>query len=280
MIRHIMASPHPPPPAAARAWHRHRHLLAQFTRRAIAQQTRGSFLGVTWWLLDPFLNLALYSIVFGVFMRGHRGRIDEFGMLGFPLFIFIGLTLLGIINETLGRSSHTILAHANLVKKVVFPLPLLTVAEMGPTVLRVCIESLIIFLAVLLGGIGFHWQWVVLPLLILPAILMALGGGWAIAAIGVYFRDLQHLIRFTTNLLFYCSAVFYDEDLIRRVPALWQVLRYNPILQIVDEARKIILFHDPVNWTLIALLNLGGILSAWVGYRVFQGLRDGFADVL
>lgn len=263
-----------------RFWTRHWHLLAQFTRRAVAVETRGSALGALWWVLDPFLNLALYSTVFGIFMRGHRGRIDEFGMLGFPLFIFIGLTFLNVVTETLGQSNHTILGHANLVKRVVFPLPLLTLAEMGPRLLRLAISGVIIALAVLAGGIGFHWQWVVLPLIVLPALLISLGLGWALAALGVYFRDLQHLIRFLSNLLFYISAVFYDEDIVRKTPFLWDVLKYNPMLQIIDEARKILLFHDPVNWELIGLLNLGGTVVAVGGFILFQKLRDGFADVL
>lgn len=268
------------PPGIRAFWKRHYHLLAQFAGRAVAVQTRGSFLGMLWWLLDPFLNLTLYSIVFGLFMRGHRGRLDELGPFAFPIFIFVGLTLLGVINETLGQSPHAVLGRASLVKKVVFPLPLLTLADLAPTALRAVLGGVITIVAVLATGIGFSWQWFLLPLVVIPAFLIALGGGWILAGVGVYFRDSQYIIRFFTNLLFYCSAVFYDEDVIRKLPPLWNVLKFNPILQLIDEARKILLFHDPVNWTVIGLLNVGGAVFAWIGYKAFTSLSKGFADVL
>jgi lipopolysaccharide transport system permease protein len=111
----------------SKSWGRlleHRQLLVRFTRRYIERQTKGSWLGLFWVLLNPLLMLGLYSVVFGVIMGSSFGVAEDPGPYDFPLGIFIGLTVLGLVTETMGQSSNLILASENLVKKVVFPIHL------------------------------------------------------------------------------------------------------------------------------------------------------------
>ncbi len=261
-------------------WIGYGNILSQFTRRAISTQTRGTLLGMVWWLLDPLIMLTMYSVIFGLLMRGGSTATQSLGPIGYPLSIFIGLTLLGVITETMNQSPMAVISQASIVKKVVFPLPILTLAELGPTVLRCGLNFLLILAGACLLGPGLDWQWFLLPLVISPLVLISMGLGWFLASTGVFFRDSRNIMRFGAALLFYCSAVFYDEEMLHQAPWLWNILRFNPILQAIDEARKILLYHEPVNGGIIVALNLIGLLCAWAGYAVFQKLRDGFADVL
>ena len=256
------------------------HILDQFSRRAIAVQTRGSFLGVIWWALDPLLMLGLYSVVFGLIMSGGSAEVRELGTFAFPLYIFVGLTFLGILTEAMAQSPHSILGHANLVKKVVFPVSLLPLADLGASFLRFALNLVLLLVAVQLLGPGLRWSVLLLPLVAGPLLLMAIGAGWIMAGIGVYFRDLQHFVRFTNAVLFYGSAVFYDLAAVRQEPAIWAFLRWNPVLQSIAEARKILLFHEPLNGTVIGALWLTGAAVAVLGWLLLQKLRRGFADVL
>lgn len=256
------------------------HILTQFTRRAVATQTRGTFLGMLWWLLDPLIMLSMYSVIFGLLMQGGSSATRALGPIGYPLSIFIGLTLLAVVTETMAQSPMAIITQSSIVKKIVFPLSILPLAELGPTALRFGLNLCLIALGALFFGPGFHWQWLILPLVFLPLFLLAAGLGWFLASTGVYFRDSRNIMRFASAMLFYCSAVFYDEELLHQAPWLWNILRFNPVLQAIDETRKIILFHEPVNWGVIAALNLVGLAGIFVGLQVFQKLRRGFADVL
>lgn len=256
----------------------HRELLVRFTRRYVERQTKGSWLGLLWLLLNPLLMLGLYSVVFGVIMGSSFGVTDDPGPYDFPLGIFIGLTVLGLVTETMGQSSNLVLASENLVKKVVFPLHLLPVALVGSIFFKTLMSGLMALLFLFLLGDSLSAQALYFPLILLPMVMFALGLSWLLSALGVYFRDSQQLMGFLSTALFYSSAVFYPA---RGVPeAIYAWLKYNPVLQAVELSRDVLLWNLPLEPDKLLYLYLVGIGMSLFGFLSFQGLRNGFADVL
>lgn len=261
-----------------RRFFEHRQLLVRFTRRYIERQTKGSWLGLLWLLLNPLLMLGLYSVVFGVIMGSSFGVAENPGPYDFPLGIFIGLTVLGLVTETMGQSSNLILASENLVKKVVFPIHLLPVALVGSIFFKTLMSGLLAFLFLLLLTDGLGPQALYFPLILLPMVLFALGLSWLLSALGVYFRDSQQLMGFLSTALFYSSAVFYPA---RGIPEpIYAWLKYNPVLQAVELSRDVLLWNIALEPDKLLYLYLSGIGMSIIGFLSFQGLRNGFADVL
>lgn len=256
----------------------HQDLLIRFTVRAIARQTKGSWLGILWVLVSPLLTLALYTVVFGVIMGGDfRVRADA-GAFDYPLGIFIGLSVLGLITETMGSSPMTILSSQNLVKKVVFPLYLLPMANVGSIFFKTLMSALLAMVGVQAVGPGLTWQALWFPLILMPILLLALGLGWLISALGVYFRDSQQLTTFLAMALFYASAVFYPTHIIP--PSIYTYLKWNPVLQAVELSRDVLLWNIPLEPDKLLYVWGVGLAGAAVGLFSFQRLRSGFADVL
>ncbi len=110
---------------------RKRDLWWQFTVRAIEVRYRGSYLGILWAVLNPLLMLGIYFAVFGVIFTSHYGRLKDETATDYAMAMFLGLTLFQLIAETLGASPVLIVGNANLVKKVVFPLEVLPLAQSG-----------------------------------------------------------------------------------------------------------------------------------------------------
>jgi lipopolysaccharide transport system permease protein len=265
-------------------WHRagavlaHRSLLYRFTRRNIERQTKGSWLGLLWFLLNPLLMLGLYSVVFGLIMGGDFRVVENPGPFDFPLGVFIGLTILGLITETMGQSPTLIVSSQNLVKKVVFPLQILPMALVASIFFKTLISSCLALLAIFLvrGSIPLEAVW--FPLILLPVFLFALGISWLFSAFGVYFRDSQQLTAFLGTATFYASAVFYPAS---RIPdPIYAWLQYNPVLQAVELSRDVLLWQLPFSFQTLGFLWVSGLTTCLLGYFCFQGLRQGFADVL
>lgn len=255
-----------------------RHILWQFTKRDIQLQTRGTTLGFAWWILNPLLMLGLYTVVFGMVMGGHFPENNQNNPYNYPLGIFIGLALLGLVNECFGQSTFAIISKPNLVEKVVFPTELLSMAQAGSSILRMAINLVLAVIGIVIIGPGLTWESLYLPILLLPLIMIAVGFGWAGSAIGVYFRDSQHIVSFLTSLLFYASGVFYSAS---KVPEpVMHYLRFNPMIHAVAEARKVMLWHTPPDWHIIAYLYLCGLGVFVGGLYIFQRLKGGFADVI
>jgi lipopolysaccharide transport system permease protein len=256
----------------------HQDLLIRFTLRQIEAQTKGSWLGMLWVLVNPLLMLALFTLVFGMIMGSDFGVLENPGPYDFPLGIFIGLTVMGLVTETMGQSPMVVVGHKNLVKKVVFPLHLLPVATVGSVFFKTLMSSLLAFAFLILVGPGLTWSALWYPLILVPMLLLALGLGWLISALGVYFRDSQQMMGFLGTALFYASAVFYPTT---RVPGpVYDYLRFNPVLHAIDLSRDILLWHQPLDFGKLAYLYAVGTGCALFGFFCFQRLRNGFADVL
>ena len=256
----------------------HRDLLIGFTSRHIQRQTKGSWLGLLWLFLNPLLMLAVYSVVFGMIMGGKFGVREDPGPFEYPLGIFIGLTILSLLTESMNQSPALILSYRNLVEKVVFPLHILPLALVGSIFFKTLISSLMTFAGLLLFSDSLSWQFLWFPVILMPLLLMAIGLGYLLGALGVYFRDLQQVMMVVGVILFYSSAVFYPVS--RVPPQLYEWLKFNPVLQAVELSRDVLLWNIPLDPAKLLYLYGVGIAACLLGFWSFQRLRGGFADVL
>lgn len=256
---------------------RHKDLLWQFTRRQIEARHRESFLGLLWNILTPLLMLGLYTVVFGMVMGGSFGR-ENSGSYTYPLGIFVGLAIFGLITEVLGAAPTLVLQYQNLVQKVVFPLNILPAALTASSLYNMLIQLGIFWLAMLILGQPIYLEALWMPVVLFPLILMAWGLSALVATLGVFFRDIPHLIGFLNMALFYASAIFYDISAIPEPINEW--LRWNPVLQAIDLTREAVLWGDPVDLSRLGYL-YGAALLIWLGgCFAYDRSKSAFADVL
>ena len=171
-------------PSMATPFHdlaRKRDLWWQFTIRTVELRHRGSYLGIVWAVLTPLLMLGLYYVVFGQIFGGSFGVLPDETRTDYALAFFLGLILHQVTSETLSLAPGIILANPNLVKKVVFPLDLLPLAQLGASWFNLLISiTLMVIGAVALGrGVtiaGLVW----LPVILLPLLLLTAGLGWTV----------------------------------------------------------------------------------------------------
>lgn len=256
-----------------------RLLLWQFAVRNIRARHKGSYLGVAWMVLNPLLMMSLYSFVFGVIFNGRYGIGPDETALDYALGVFLSLTIFQLIAEVMGVSTTIILGNTNIVKRVVFPLEILPVAQVGASIYHFLISISLVFVAILVFGRELSWYALWLPVLVLPVILFSMGLGWFFSAIGVYVRDIGQLMQFLTLALMYSSAIFYPIDKVI-VAGFYPILKFNPLAHIVEEARRIVLWHQPLHFEPMLYVYLSSMTVFIVGYAVFMRLKKGFADVL
>lgn len=256
-----------------------RLLLWQFTVRNIRAKHKGSYLGVVWMVLNPLLMMSLYSFVFGVIFNGRYGVSPDETALDYALGIFLSLTIFQLIAEVMGVSTTIILGNSNIVKRVVFPLEILPVAQVGASIYNFLISICLVFLGIIVFGRELTWHAALLPILVFPVILFSIGLGWFFSAIGVFIRDIGQLMQFLTLALMYCSAIFYPIDKVI-VAGFYPVLKFNPLAHIVEQARRIVLWHEPLHWQPVVYVYLCAFAVFFLGYLVFEKTKKCFADVV
>lgn len=257
-----------------------RHIALQFSERMVLQRTKGSLLGFFWQVLTPIAMMLLYTFIFGVLLQGsfHPDRNES--PLLYGLGIYLGLALLGIFTDVLNQSPTAIVSHTNLVKKVIFPLPLLPLAYLAASLIPALI-SLILAIVVICAVTqsipsGLFW----IPVIWLPLVGIAAGLGWLLSAITVYFRDVNQVTPIASQLAFWISGIFFPASALYAFPVIWNLLKWNPILQGIDQMRNVMLWQAPVQLHWVVYLYLLAVVCFYGGFYVFQGLRKGFADVM
>jgi lipopolysaccharide transport system permease protein len=259
----------------------HRELIAQFTQRNIELRHRGSRLGAFWALINPLSMLGLYYVVFGVIYKQRFGILPDETSFDVLLAMFLGLSLFHAFSETLGAAPSVILANANFVKKVVFPLEILPVAQIGAAAFHLMVSLGLVLFGSIFGSAGMSWQIVWLPILIVPLLSLSLGFGWFLAALGVFLRDIGQLSAFVITVVMFASAIMFPAaQIVKTAPELWSVLRFNPILQIVDLARRTALWHEAMPLNKLAYVYAIALVVFLAGAAFFSLLKKSFAEVI
>ncbi|SIT42339.1 ABC polysaccharide efflux pump, inner membrane subunit [Paraburkholderia ribeironis] len=254
----------------------HRQLLMQLMRRDIASRYRGSLFGTIWAFLNPLLMLSLYTVVFGVFL--HARWAGTSNSLQFSVVLFAGLIIFNFFAECLGRAPMFIGGHVNYVKKVVFPLELLSWMTVGTALFHACMSMLvwIVFAALVYGTV--QWTLAFLPLIFVPLIFMTVGTSWIVSSLGVYVRDIGQIIGVLTSFIMFLCPIFYATESLPR--AFQALLRANPLTFIVQQARAVMLGGQLPDFPMLAIYIVSSFVFAWLSLAWFQRARDGFADVL
>jgi lipopolysaccharide transport system permease protein len=258
---------------------RARRLIGQLIKREVLGRYRGSVMGVAWSFLYPILMLAVYTFVFSVvFEAKWPGMLEGQSKSRFVLLLFIGVIAHGLLGEVLTRAPGLIIANANYVKKVVFPLETLGWSLVGSAAFHALVGiAILLFAKVLLeGSVPLTVMW--LPVILLPLGFIALGATWLLASLGVFIRDIGQITGVISTVLMFLAPVFYP---INALPEQYRAWVYaNPLTTPIEQSRLALFANTAPD--AISLLQYYAIAIAFMifGYWWFQKTRRGFADVL
>jgi lipopolysaccharide transport system permease protein len=281
----VIRTPERPPVASflnpvrmVRLFVEQRDLIRQFAVRFFVARHKGTALGAAWALVFPLLMLAVYTFVFvGVF--GVRWGGPEEPPMRYVVALFCGIMIFQVFSETCTRAATLITDHPNLVKKVIFPVEVLPVAQLGSSLLSASFGFVLAFLAAafVLGSVG--WPAVFFPLTLFPLLAMALGVGWFVASLGVYVRDATNVVVLVVQqVLFFMTPVLYRVE---SIPERFRwIARVNPMTPIVDAARRTLVFGETPDWAGFLGACAVSLVVLQLGYAWFMLTRRGFADVL
>lgn len=256
----------------------HKSLIAQLLKRDIESRYRGSVLGVFWSLLTPMLMLSMYTFVFQTVFKARWNDTAGETQLGFAIILFLGLSVHGLLSETLQKAPSLIIGHQNFVKKIVFPLSVLSIVSLLSALFTFCVNFLLLLALIYLEQSSVPITVFMLPIVIAPYLILLLGVSWVLAALGVYLRDIQQLMGALATLILFLSPVFYATS---TLPSAFRLLIIcNPISFVVESARDVVIYGKVPDIYSLGIYWGVALVVAFLGYRFFERVRPGFADVL
>lgn len=257
----------------------HRDLLIRLGKREVSQRFRGSSLGPFWLVIQSLVTVAIFYFVFVVVFNA-RWRLDSEAPGEFVLSLFAGLIAYNLFAEIVGRAPTLVVNNVNFVKKVVFPLDMLSLISVVPALVTAGISMAVwLGLYVLVRGEPPEVSaFLVLPLLI-PIVLYALALSWLLAALGVYLRDVAQAVPMVLQAMLYASPVLYPLE---RVPngLLSNALSLNPLTIPIEGIRAACLGGQMPRLDALVIALAAGVLLTGCCHAFFMKTRVAFADVL
>ena len=252
-------------------WH-YRELLGRLAWRDIAVRYKQTSIGVAWAILQPFLTMVVFTLVFGRFASFPSKDIP------YPIFVYSALLPWTYFASSVALSSASLVSNRALVTKVYFPRVLIPLAG-------VTIPIVDFFLAfiVLIGMMFWFTVWpsaalVLAPLFLLMALVTALGVGLFLSAINVRYRDVPYAIPFLLQIWLYVSGVVYA---ISSLPERWQwVLALNPMTAVINGFQWGVVSTAPpdLGKTLVSVAAM--VVMFVVGLWYFRRSEPRFADAI
>lgn len=249
----------------------YRELLWVLTARDIKVRYKQTVLGAAWAVVRPFLTMVIFSVVFG--------QLAKMPSDGFPYPVFVYAALLPWIffAAAIGTSGQSLVGSANLVSKVYFPRLIIPLSSVGAGLIDLLISTGILLLMMLWYGVGWSWQLLAAPLLLVALVFTALGIGTLLSALTVAYRDFTHLTPFLLQLWLYVTPVIFPVSL---VPERWQWLLYlNPMTGLVEGFRSAFL-GKPFDLTGLGIsLGIATVVLV-IGVAYFEKVERRFADII
>lgn len=251
----------------------YRELLKTNIKKDIRGRYKGSVLGVLWTFLNPLLQVFVYYIVFPYLMRGAA-------IPNYLVYLITGLIPWTFFITTVTGGTTTIKANGGILKKVYFPRVILLISQVCSGWVNFMISCIIILIFCLIFGVGLSVQLLVVPLISVIEGLLVLGIILILSAINVYVQDVEYIVQFILNMMFYGTPVLYSLEQFSSAGILYKLIKLNPLTMLIEAYRDCFLYHVWPNWTNLGLVTLLAVITVLVGYQIFKKLERGFAEEL
>jgi len=213
-----------------------RFLAKQLAVRDIKSQYRQSYLGMIWIVVTPLATAAIW-----IFLNNSGTlRISDTG-IPYPVYAFSGTLLWSIITEAINAPMNSTNAARGILSKINFPKEALITSGVYKLLFNSGIKIVLLFIFVFAYGIGFHWTFVLFPLIMMVAILFGTTIGLFLTPLGMLYTDVKRMISFVLSFLMYATPVVYS---IPKEGILKVIMELNPITPIVSMARDALVGGD------------------------------------
>lgn len=254
-----------------------RSLIWELAKHKLREQYAATLIGSFWAVLQPLMTMLVFWFVF---TYGFRQEVSEVNQAPFFLVLFCGLLPWMSFNEALQAGTQSILAHQYLVKKIVFPLEILPIAQITASIVVHLYMIGFLILMLCIYGIWPNLFFLQSLYYLFAMIMLVTGLAWLFSALNVFHRDIGQTLNLVLMLWFWLTPIVWPAK--NLPPKLLSLVQLNPMYYIVEGYRKSFLYHEGFwqDWTLGLYFWTFCLLMFWIGFVFFNRVKVQFSDVL
>ena len=249
----------------------YRDLFVYMIIRSIKVLYVQTILGYAWAILNPLIQLVVFTIIFG--------RVAKLPSDGIPYVLFAAVAVIpwSFMSEAASQSSQSLVAGQQMLGKVYFPRIIFPTTPVFAKVLDFLISLLILVVIMLWYHVPLTSNLLFLPFFIFLMICVPLAAGLWLSALAIRFRDVKYATPLLIRMLMYSAPIVYSAT---SIPSQYRLLySLNPIVAVIEGFRAALL-GLPLSWGLI----FPGVISTFIflitGIYYFHYMEDVFVDVI
>ena len=268
----------------------YREIILNLVRKELKVKYTASVLGAIWSVLNPIVFLAVFEFV---------SKALGSSLLDYPVFLLAGLLAWNLFSVSLSAGAQSVIANANLVKKVYFPREILPLASIGVALFDFALQSSVFVAFMIVFGYGFQLDVVWLyPIAFVALLAVTVAVTFWVSALNVRYRDVQHLIGLALLVWFWMTPIVYPAGVVATNLAknphgtlFWRIYLLNPMTWVVFGFQRA-LYHSGDASRVLAPYSAGqlaiglacvtavGFAVLYFTWRVFFSMSGDFAEEL
>ena len=244
-------------------------LLHQLVVTDFKLRYQGSALGYIWTLLRPLFMFVILYLVFGVVFNAGAS------VPNYPVYLLLGILLWNYFSEVTNNGIQAISSKGDLLRKLNFPKYVIILAGSISAFINLVINFFVLIAFMAIAGVEVYWHASLFLLILVELFVLAIGMAFLLSALYVKFRDIGYIWEIIMQAGFYFTPILYPITLvIDRAPAIAQIQMLNPMAQIIQDARYLLITPQTSTfeqifstgyyrlWPIVAVI-LFTILAAW-----------------
>jgi len=259
--------------------YKYRVLIQNLVSRELKARYRGTILGFFWSFINPLLLMIVYTIVFGFIIRP-RDPAFEGSPWFYALYLFCGVLPWVWFSSSSLESANVLIVQGNLIKKILFPAEILPVVVVLSNLVHFFFGLPVLIIFVPIFGKAFTPYIFFLPLVIFVQLIFSLGFSFLVSSLTVHFRDIKDILANFLTFWFFASPIVYTINLssIQKSSFLKIFLNLNPMTHIMQGYQNCVFFGKHPNWEMLGITILLSLVLFFLGYYIFDRLRDSFPE--
>ena len=244
-------------------------LLSELISRDFKVKYKRSVLGVFWSLLYPLLMMAVMAVVFSnVFKFSTPG-------VSYLSYLLIGLTYFNYFSEASNLAMSSVVANFSLINKVYMPKYIFPLSKCLFVGINFLLTLIPLYLVLIFTGTGINWYHLILPFSYICLFMFTLGMGLILSTVAVFFRDMFYVYGIIITIWTYLTPIMYDISIISNT-VLQSIMKLNPMYQIINFARTIILYGNIPTIGQFLGCAVSGVVTLLIGMILFKKKQDKF----
>jgi lipopolysaccharide transport system permease protein len=249
----------------------YRELFLFLVWRDIKALYAQTIMGFSWAILQPLIQIILFTIIFG--------KVAKINTDGIPYFLFSTVAIIPwtYMSMATTSSSMSLVMNQGMLGKIYFPRVIFPSTPILAKLIDFSISLLLLITVMLVYRVPLTANFFFLPVFLLMMVAVPLGIGFWLSALAIRFRDVKFIMPFVVRMLMFTAPIVYTAS---SIPSTWRFLySLNPLVGVIEGMRSTLLGTN-LEWIYILPSMLTTIILVYSGFFYFKRMERVFADVI